>query len=75
MNIGLHKVKRVMVDKVHRLTGGAFTRHLHVVTADGRIDIALYADSADKLEIKQVENINDFYETELPVETAKEKTC
>ena len=65
MDIGIHGVKKVMVDKVRRMMSGpTFIRNLHVVTAAGRIDITLFADSADKLEIKQVEDINAFYETE-----------
>ena len=73
MNIGLHDVKRVMVDKGHQLSTSTYTCVIRLVTVDGRVDITLFADSADKLAIKQVKDINDFYETELPVERAKEK--
>ena len=64
MDIGLHEVKRVMVDKVRRLSTGCYTRNMHVVTADGRVNIALFAEDADKLAIVTVEDYNDFYEGE-----------
>ena len=68
MNIGIHDIKRVMVDKAHQLTEGgtilsaAYTWSL----ADGNEYTSPCSPiNADKLEIKeQVEDINDFYDQE-----------
>ena len=65
MDIGLHYIKRVMVDEVHQLPGGTYTCNLQVVTDDGRVTITMFSDqAADKLEIVKVKDINDFYDTE-----------
>ena len=65
MDIGIHGIKRIMVDKVHPITGmRTYTCVLHLITASGRVDINLFADRAAKLNIVQVVDINDFYEPE-----------
>ena len=64
MDIGLHYIKRVMVDEVHQLGGGTYICNLQVVTDDGRVSITLFSDAAAKLEIVKVKDINDFYDSE-----------
>ena len=65
MDIGIHGVKRVMIDKVHQIgTSKTYTCNLHVVTASARVDIILYADDAAKMEIVKVKDSSDFYKPE-----------
>ena len=65
MDIGIHGINKIMVDRVHKLmSSGTHVFFMNIITDRGREDITFYADDAAKLEIVQVDNINDFYESE-----------
>ena len=58
MDIGLHGVKKIRVEKTLLLAvGGWHSREISIVTRKGEVKLTLFADQADKLEIVQVDDL------------------
>ena len=65
MNISIHGVKKVMIEDSYIIPGrDSRACTLCVIDREGRHQITLYADNADKLEIVKVKDSSDFYEPE-----------
>ena len=65
MNISIHGVKKVMIENSYKIPGrDSRACTLCVIDREGRHEITLYADKADKLEIVKVKDSSDFYEPE-----------
>ena len=64
MDIGLHGIKKIMVDEAYRVTENIYSRTLHIITDEGRIDVRLYSPRADGLEVVPVAQVRDFYDPE-----------
>ena len=61
MNIAIHEVQKVLVEKVGKV-GDTRSRYrsLRVVTPSGAVEIVLYSDAASKLEIVRVGNLYEY---------------
>jgi len=53
MNIGIHRIKSITHDGIHKSPSGGCVMNLRITNDEGEITIALFSDSVEKLNITE----------------------